>query len=158
MANKQQAYRTAPWRKQMGHIFSVVGCAAAIAVLILAHLAVSEKMTEAKLNIEVLQEQRSEYSRQVANRTTDEGVLTAFEEMKKRAEEAGFTEIDFSNEDLSTYLVLDGYTGTGIKTENKPVEVTVVSGSLLKPEYTQSLQQVLFERIAAGIKSYEVDY
>lgn len=142
----------------MGSIFTIVGIVAAAAILILSYLAVSEKMTEAKLNIEVLQEQRSEYSRQVANRTTDEGVLTAFEEMKKRAAEAGFTEIDFSNQDSSTYLVLDGYTGTGIKTENKPVEVSVVSGSLLKPEYTQSLQQVLSERIAAGIKSYEVDY
>ena len=54
-------------------------------------------------------------------------------------------------------MIVDGYTGTGINSVENYVEIpqsAVVS--LIRPEYTESLQEWLYNRITTGIQSYEV--
>ena len=156
-SNKQSAYRLAPWRKQMQRIITILMVTFAAAAVTMIYLSISEKMTNANLRIQQLQNERSEYSRTIADLTTDEGVLTAYKNMQDRAEKAGFTDIDFYDEDQFAYVIVDGYTGTGINTESEPQKIPqseVVS--LIKPEYTESLQEWLYKRITTGIESYEV--
>jgi hypothetical protein len=77
--------------------------------------------------------------------------------MQARAERLGFSDIDFNDDEQYAYVIVDGYTGTGINTES---EVQNAPGteivSLIKPEYTESLQEWLYKRITTGIESYEV--
>ena len=153
----QSAYRMAPWRKQMKRIITILIITFMAAGVTMVYLTISERMTDVKLRIQLLQEERADYSRQIADLTTDEGILTAYKAMLRRAEQAGFTEIDFTDEDEYAYVIVDGYTGTGINSEapeqNNPQAEFV---SLVKPEYTESLQEWLYNRITTGIESYEV--
>lgn len=156
-SNTQSAYRLAPWRKQMKRILSILLVTFVIASATMVYLSISERMTDIKLRIQVLQEERADYSRQIADKTTDEGILTAFKTMQNRAEEAGFTVIDFDDDDQYAYVIVDGYTGTGINTENSGQETPQTEiVSLVKPEYTESLQEWLYNRVTTGIESYEV--
>ena len=156
-ANNQSAYRLAPWRKQMQRILTILLLTFIIAAVTLVYLSISERMTDINMRIQSLQTERADYSRNIADLTTDEGILTAYKTMKERASRAGFTEIDFDDDDQYAYVIVDGYTGTGINTElpsqDAPLPEIV---SLIKPEYTESLQEWLFKRISTGIESYEV--
>ena len=128
-----------------------------VAVVTAIYLTVSERMTDVKLQIQLLQEDRADYSRQIADKTTDEGILTAYKTMQERAAQAGFTDIDFTDSSQYEYVVVNGYTGAGINTVEQPQEAPsseVVS--LVKPEYTESLQDWLVNRISTGIESYEI--
>ena len=156
-SSNQSAYRLAPWRKQMNRIIAVLMVTFILAAVIMIYLNISEKMTDRKLSIQLLQEERADYSRQIADLTTDEGRLTAFKKMQERALAAGYMDIDFYDEDQYSFVIIDGYTGAGINTEEKIPEVgdsEIIS--LIKPEYTESLQEWLYKRIATGIESYEI--
>lgn len=156
-ANNPSAYRMAPWRKQMQRIITILLLIFAAACVTLVYLSISERMTDINMQIQALQEERAEYSRSIADLTTDEGILTAYKTMQERAARAGFTEIDFDDEDQYAYVIIDGYTGTGINTEAQVQETSLTEVvSLIKPEYTQSLQDWLYNRISTGIESYEV--
>lgn len=156
-ANNPSAYRIAPWRKQMKRIITILLFTFAAACVTLVYLSISERMTDINMQIQALQEERAEYSRNIADLTTDEGILTSFKTMQERAARAGFTEIDFDDEDQYAYVIIDGYTGTGINTEVQVQETSLTEVvSLIKPEYTQSLQDWLYNRISTGIESYEV--
>ena len=156
-SRNQSAYRMAPWRKQMKRILTILLVTFIIAAVTMVYLSISERMTDIKLRIQLLQEERADYSRQIADLTTDEGILTAFKTMQKRAEEAGFTDIDFYDEDQYAYVIVDGYTGTGINSEVSESETPrTETVSLIKPEYTESLQEWLYDRVSIGIESYEV--
>ena len=156
-ANNPSAYRIAPWRKQMQRIITILLLTFAAACVTLVYLSISERMTDINMQIQALQEERAEYSRNIAALTTDEGILTSYKTMQERAVRAGFTEIDFDDEDQYTYVIIDGYTGTGINTEAHVQETSMTEiVSLIKPEYTQSLQDWLYNRISTGIESYEV--
>ncbi len=156
-ANNPSAYRIAPWRKQMQRIITILLLTFAAACVTLVYLSISERMTDINMQIQALQEERAEYSRNIAALTTDEGILTSYKTMQERAARAGFTEIDFDDEDQYTYVIIDGYTGTGINTEAHVQETSMTEVvSLIKPEYTQSLQDWLYNRISTGIESYEV--
>ena len=77
--------------------------------------------------------------------------------MQDRAEKAGFTDIDFYDNSQYEYVVVDGYTGTGINTVEEPADIPLTEVvSLIRPEYKESLQEWLYKRIATGIESYEV--
>ena len=155
--NKQSAYRLAPWRKQMKRILTILIVTFMVAGVTMVYLSISERMTDIKLRIQLLQEERADFSRQIADLTTDEGILTAYRAMQKRAEQAGFTDIDFYDDDQYAYVIVDGYTGTGINSEAPASEVPLTEVvSLIKPEYTESLQEWLYRRIITGIESYEV--
>ena len=155
--SNQSAYRLAPWRKQMNRIIAVLIVTIIMAAVIMIYLNISEKMTDKKLNIQILQEERADYSRQIADLTTDEGRLTAYKKMQERAQAAGYVDIDFYDPDQYSYVVIDGYTGTGINTEEKiPEQNETEIISLVKPEDTESLQEWLYKRISTGIESYEI--
>ena len=128
-----------------------------VACITLVYLSISEKMTDAKLRIQLLQEERAAYSREIADLTTEEGIRTAYKMMQSRAEKAGFTEIDFSDNSQYEFVVVDGYTGTGINTVEETADIPMMEVvSLIRPEYTESLQEWLYKRIATGIESSEV--
>ena len=156
-SSKPSAYRLAPWRKQMKRILGILMVTFVAACVTLVYLSISEKMTDAKLRIQLLQEERAAYSREIADLTTEEGIRTAYKMMQDRAEKAGFMDIDFYDNSQYEYVVVDGYTGTGINTVEETADIPLTEVvSLIRPEYKESLQEWLYNRIALGIESYEV--
>ena len=156
-SSKPSAYRLAPWRKQMKRILGILMVTFVVACVTLVYLSISEKMTDAKLRIQLLQEERAAYSREIADLTTEEGIRTAYKMMQDRAEKAGFMDIDFYDNSQYEYVVVDGYTGTGINTVEETADIPLTEVvSLIRPEYKESLQEWLYNRIALGIESYEV--
>ena len=156
-SSKPSAYRLAPWRKQMKRILGILMVTFVAACVTLVYLSISEKMTDAKLRIQLLQEERATYSREIADLTTEEGIRTAYKMMQDRAEKAGFMDIDFYDNSQYEYVVVDGYTGTGINTVEETADIPLTEVvSLIRPEYKESLQEWLYNRIALGIESYEV--
>lgn len=154
---KSTAYRLAPWQKQMQRILMILLVTFAVAFVTLIYLSISERMTDVKLRIELLQSERSSFSRSIADLTTDEGMLTSYKTMQDRAENAGFMAIDFTDNSQYEYVIIDGYTGTGINSVENFTELPVTGTvSLIRPEYTESLQEWLYKRITTGIESYEV--
>ena len=141
----------------MQRIFTILIIVFALASVMLVYLSISEKMTDANLKIQELQAERSEYSEKIADLTTDEGILTAYKALLSRAQAMGFSEINFYDESQYEYVVVNGYTGTGIHTkETAPDRPETEVVSLIKPEYTESLQDWLVKQISTGIESYEI--
>ena len=156
-SSNQSAYRLAPWRKQMKRIITILLITFVMAAVTMVYLSISEQMTDINLKIQELQSERAEYSRTIADLTTDEGVLTSYRMMQSRAEQAGFQEIDFDDDSQYAFVIVDGYTGLGINTESQIAEIPMTEVvSLIKPEYRESLQEWLYKRITTGIESYEV--
>lgn len=158
MRSDNYAYRLAPWRKQVKMILTIIFTALFAAVIAMVYLSISADMTDVKLKIQVLQEDRNALARDIADLITEEGILTSYARMEERAKEAGFYEIDFANEDIYSYVVMDGYSGVGMTPETSVKIPQAMSEGLIKPEYSQSLQQWLSERIAVGILSNESQY
>ncbi|MBR6090873.1 MAG: hypothetical protein IKP86_13130 [Anaerolineaceae bacterium] len=156
-SKNQSAYRLAPWRKQMQRIITILLAVFIIAAVTMIYLSISERMSAINLSIQALQEERATFSRKIADMTTDEGAYTSYKVLQSRAEEAGFVDIDFTDDEQYAYVIVDGYTGTGINTdpgfEDSRLPDVI---SLIKPEYTESLQEWLYKRITVGIESYEV--
>lgn len=151
------AYRLAPWRRQLGRVINITVIAFILAAVIMVYLSISEKMAKAKLNIQMLEWDRNAMTQQIADLTTEEGKYTAFEVMKARADKAGYVDINFYDENLYDYIIVDGYTGTGINSVRPEKKVEQFGDTFIRPEYTQSLQQWLAQKIAVGIQSYESD-
>ena len=156
-STNQSAYRLAPWRKQMKRIITILMATFVLAAVMLVYLSISERMTDINYKIQQLESTRAEYSRLIADTTTDEGVLTSYRTMQSKAEQAGFSEIDFYDDSQYAFVIVDGYTGLGINTEFQAPEIPQTEiVSLIKPEYRESLQEWLYKRITTGIESYEV--
>ena len=52
-------------------------------------------MTDMKLQIQILHDQRNELTRTIADYVTREGILTSYALMEKKATQAGYIKIDF---------------------------------------------------------------
>lgn len=156
-SSKQSAYRLAPWRKQMQRILTILLLTFVAAAVTLIYLSISERMTDVNLRIQTLQNERSGFANSIADLTSEEGALTAYRKMQERAAAAGFTDINFYDDTQYAYVVIDGYTDTGVNTESQTREIPRSEYvSLVKPEYTESLQDWLYRRITTGIESYEI--
>lgn len=141
----------------MKRILTILLLTFVAAAVTLIYLSISERMTDVNLRIQTLQNERSGFSNTIADLTSEEGALTAYRTMQERAEAAGFHEIDYNDDSQYAYVVIDGYTGTGVNTESQSREVPGTEYvSLVKPEYTESLQDWLYRRITTGFESYEI--
>jgi ribosomal protein S8 len=148
MKTIQSAYRLAPWRKQVQNILNVIIVLVFIASVTMIYLYSSAQMTKMKLEIQKLHEERSNLTRMIADYLTREGQITSFDEMEKRAQQAGYIPIDMNDEETYTYLPIagfreDNYSGLDNVPRNLSIPVSIV-----KPEYTESLQRWLNEHVS----------
>jgi len=148
MKTSQSAYRLAPWRKQVQYILNVLIVLVFIASVTMIYLYCSAQMTKMKLEIQELHEERSNLSRMIADYLTREGQITSFFEMEKRAQQAGYIPIDMNDEESYTYLPIAGFRDedfSGLDSVPRNFSIPV---SIVKPEYTESLQRWLKEHVS----------
>ncbi len=148
MKTSQSAYRLAPWRKQIQNILNVLIALIFIASITMIYLYCSAQMTKMKLEIQVLHDERSSLTRMIADNLTQEGQITSFFEMEKRARQAGYIPIDMYDEEVYTYLPVAGFQDESFSSLNGVSQINSIPVSIVKPEYTESLQRWLKENVS----------
>jgi len=109
MAKKRkQAYKQAPWRRQLRSLGLSFIPVIAIAVVASLHLVISARSATAGLQIMEMHYDEEEILRQIANQRTELGWITSYREMQKRAKKLGYAVIP--PEELY-YIQIPGYKG-----------------------------------------------
>ncbi|MCD6576463.1 MAG: hypothetical protein J7K66_00445 [Anaerolineaceae bacterium] len=109
MAKKnKQAYKQAPWRRQIQSIGLSLLPVVAITVIISLYLIISAQSAAAGLQIMDLHYEEEGILRKIANQRTQLAQITSYIQMKKRAEEMGYEAVPASN---VHYIKIAGYRG-----------------------------------------------
>jgi len=106
-------------------------------------LTVTVQAASAGLEIQSLENEKEKLVREIASLRTNIAIQTSAEAMLERARNLGFRQ---ANPDEITYVVIPGYTGKQpqiIAPPPSPPSQRV----LIKPSYTQSLSEWLFQGI-----------
>lgn len=140
---EQYAFRQAPWRKQLKRIMNFLIILSISAGVSLLYLSYSAQMTDMKLQIQVLHEDRNELTRTIADYVTREGILTSFSYLEQKALQTGYQPIDYYNEDIYQYQLVEGYYGEKTVASDRTLEKIPLPVSPLRPEYSLSLRQWL---------------
>lgn len=138
-----QAYRQAPWRKatQLGVLFLILAVLGASILWIM--LTVTVQAASAGLEIQSLETDQETLLREIASYRTDIAIHTSASNMEARAKELGFRQ---ANPDEITYMIIPGYIGRQTQISAPPPSA-VTRPVLIKPSYTQSLSEWLFQGI-----------
>lgn len=141
-----QAYKQAPWRKQVQRIAFFMMAVITIALIAGIYLNISAQTAEAGVAIQKLQVTRSALQRANADLAHKLAENTTLEKMKKRAEELGFEPI---NSDSVEYVIIPAYNGRQASI-SKPIneQADFLPHPIIKPMYTQSLWEWLLHEMA----------
>lgn len=101
-----QAYKQAPWRVQLQWIGLFLLGLVLVAAVAGLYLNISAQAATAGRNIQFLESNIDDLNNEIAERTTELAEVTVTSNMKKRAEELGFTLIDPKR---AVYLEIPGY-------------------------------------------------
>lgn len=143
MAKKiKQAYKQAPWRRQIQTIglslMPVVLIAAGIAV----YLIISAQAAAAGLKVMDLHYTEEDILRKIANQRSELAYITSYAQMQKRAAKLGYVTPE---REYLHHMTIDGYQG------KKPVLIAPPPGSekvfigLVNTSYQQSLSNWIFD-------------
>lgn len=138
-----QAYRQAPWRTatQQGVLFLTLAILGASVLWIM--VSVTIQAASAGLEIQGLEIDREDLTRQIAGLRTEIANQTSAARMESRAAELGFEQVDPIN---ITYLVIPGYRGREPEIKAPPPGTTN-KPTIIKPSYTQSLWEWMLQGI-----------
>lgn len=139
-----QAYRQAPWRVQLQ--WSGLFLLGLIPIVLVAavYLNISTQAAAAGLKIQDLETEKEQTLRTIADLRTQQAFLTSQVEMERRAQDLGFVTTDPSQ---TTYIVVPGYPGRQAVVLAPPPSPAAIKPPLIKPTYTQSLWEVLFQGV-----------
>ncbi|MBI9044273.1 MAG: hypothetical protein JEZ06_07295 [Anaerolineaceae bacterium] len=137
----KQAYRQAPWRIQIQNVGLIMLFVVTGTLVAGLYLSVSAETYETSVEINKLEYERSELQRQIADLRVDLASNTSSAIMAQRAKDLGYTK---PSPDASVYMKIPEYSGRQLEiTLNK--NPNGQSEPLLKPSYTQSLWEWVFE-------------
>ena len=137
MARKsKQAYKQAPWRRQIQSIGLSLLPVVAIAVIISLFLIISAQAATAGLQIMNLHYEEEEILRTIANQRTQLAWITSYSQMQKRAERMGYEAAQESN---LHYITIAGYQGQNAVLIAPPPGIKNESALLVNEWYNQSL-------------------
>jgi hypothetical protein len=138
-----QAYPQAPWRKatQIGVLFLILAVLGASILWIM--LTVTVKAATAGMEIQDMEDQQETLQRKIASLRTDIAIHTSTAEMETRATALGFNQV--KPEDIQ-YMVIPGYAGRQTQI-SAPPPTADLRAVLIKPSYTESLSEWLFQGI-----------
>jgi hypothetical protein len=141
-----QAYRQAPWRRQMQMIGFVVAGVLALAVVAALYLDITARAATTGRMVQTLQTQRADTQQRIENLETELAFITSIEVMQKRATDMGFAPMPPG---AITYLPVDLYQGVP-SVQLAPRAGADFTGIIsMPPEYTQSLFDWLGDMLSA---------
>ena len=131
-----QAYRQAPWRKQI----QLIGLFSAVVTILVTgagiYLYVTASAATLGREIQDMQDEKQELQQIIENQQTEFARLTSARTMGARAQELGFEQL---NPATATYIVVPGYGGRQTAELAPPPELGAVAQQALLPEYTMTL-------------------
>jgi hypothetical protein len=140
-----QAFRQAPWRLQVQRVLYILVPIALLIVLLSIYLSVTMQAADAGLEIQDLESIRASLQRDIANGRSRMAFLKSSALMEKRALEMGFQRVEAKR---IVYMIVPGYTGKPIPKVAVPdMPMPGETRQLLKPVYTQSLWEWLFQGV-----------
>lgn len=137
MARKsKQAYKQAPWRRQIQSIGLSLLPVVAIAIFISLYLIISAQAAAAGLHIMNLHYDEEEILRTIANQRTQLAWITSYSQMQQRAEVLGYEDAPESD---VYFLTIPGYQGQNAVLIAPPPGFENESASFVNELYNQSL-------------------
>ncbi len=137
MARKtKQAYKQAPWRRQLQSVGFSLGLVVAILAVLSIYLIISAQAASAGLQIMDMHYDEEEIMRVIANERTELAWNTSYAQMQKRAEKAGF---ETASTDNVHYMVIPGYQGQNPVLLAPPPGSENTLGPVVNAYYQQSL-------------------
>ena len=139
---KKQAYKQAPWRRQIESIGLSLLPVVSIAIFISIYLIISAQAAAFGLEIMNLHYEEEEILRSIANLRTELAWATSYEKLQKRAEKIGLEPAPVEN---LHYMIVNGYKG------RSPVLIAPPPGNDANPIhftnefYTLSLSRWILE-------------
>jgi cell division protein FtsB len=131
-----QAYRQAPWRRQLQMIGLLAASFAFMALIAWVYLDISARASTIGRSVQNLQEQREDLEQEIEDLESQLASLTSVESMQARAVDLGFEAI---SPGAITYLVVPGYVGRA-ETQLAPRPGSQFAGGVRLPAtYTESL-------------------
>jgi hypothetical protein len=137
MAKKtKQAYKQAPWRRQLRSIGMSLMPVIAIVVVVSIYLIISGEAAAAGLEIMEMHYDEEEILRIIANHRTELAWKTSYTEMQKRAEKAGF---EAAPPEAIHYMAIEGYQGQDTALLAVPPDTDNTLGPIVNEYYQESL-------------------
>lgn len=137
----KQAYKQAPWRRQIRMIGLSLIPVVLIAFGIAIYLIISAQAAAAGLEIMDLHFEEEEILRDIANQRSDLAYLTSYARMQKRAKKLGY---DSPSEDSLRHMTINGYQGQSpVLIAPPPGDGQSFSGAV-NSAYQQSLSNWVF--------------
>jgi hypothetical protein len=137
MAKKRkQAYKQAPWRRQIQSIGLSLLPVISIAVFIMLYLIIGAQAAAAGLEIMNLHFEEEEILRKIANQRTQLAQVTSYTTMQEKAEKLGF--IPVLESDIY-YMAIPGYQGKNAVLIAPPPDTKNDSVLLVNDLYNESL-------------------
>jgi cell division protein FtsL len=132
----QQAYRQAPWRRQMQMIGFFAAGVASVALLAGLYLNITARAATAGRMVQDLQDQRAQMQQQIEDLSSQLADISSVDAMQQRASELGFAPVLPGS---ITYLSVQGYKGRPVVQLAPRAGTQFGLASRMPPAYTQSL-------------------
>lgn len=131
-----QAYRQAPWRRQI----QIIGLFSAVITVLVTgagiYLHVTESAATLGREIQDMQEEKQDLLLIIEDRQSEFARLTSARTMEQRAKDMGFEQL---NPATAAYIIVPGYGGKQTAELAPPPELGTASEKALLPEYTMTL-------------------
>ncbi len=145
----KQAYRQAPWRRQIRSLgFSLLPVVALVVVAAL-NLIISAQSAEAGLQIMDMHYQEEEILRQIANQRTELAFSTSYKLMLDRAEKLGY---EIAPSEAIHYMTIPGYEGQDAVLLAPPPGMESTGAPLVNDFYQESLWEWFLKTFLTGTK------
>lgn len=135
-----QAYRQAPWRKQIQGVSVVLVLLVGFALVSGLYLSVSAQSTAAGMNVQNLEDKRDSLKRDIADKENTLALNTSAGQMRQRAIAMGFQGPESATTD---YLVVKDYSGRPTQLSSPFSGISTPAQTILRSEYTLSLWELL---------------
>ncbi len=139
-----QAYQQAPWRIQVQRLRTFLLVILVTALVAGMYLYISAQAAVAGLNIQEGEDRRDVLMRDIASLNLQLGTLNSVANMEQRAIKAGFKPVPA---DKGMYVMVPGYYGRPLGNLAPPPGPDMLPENNLKPEYTQSLWEFMFQTV-----------
>ena len=139
-----QAYHQAPWRIQVQQLRTFLLIILVFGMVTGLYLFISAQAAMAGLNIQDGEFTREVLLREIASKKVELGNLTSVENMEQRAIKAGYKPVPA---ETGMYVLVKGFTGQPQINLAPPPGPDMLPDPRLKPEYTQSLWEFLFQTV-----------
>jgi hypothetical protein len=150
----KQAYRQAPWRRQIRSLGYSLLPVIALVVVSSLHLIISAQSAEAGLQIMDMHYEEQEILRQIANQRTELAFITSYKEMVSRAQKLGF---EPASVESIHYMTIPGYQGPDAVLLAPPPGLDSGGAPLVNEFYQESLWEWFVDTFLTGSRPMEVD-